>query len=156
MEGLSVTLNGDKKFEATSSESILESATKQGINLPYSCRTGRCSTCKCKVNSGKTRILSVETGLTNQEKSDGWILSCVRAAETDLVLDTDDLGNLFIPTPKTLPCRINEIQRVAPDVMRVCLRLPPTTNFEFILGHTTVRLNDPSKRREAYWARVKG
>lgn len=149
MEELSVTLNGDRKFEATSRESILESATKHGINLPYSCRTGRCSTCKCRVISGKTRVLSVETGLTSQEQSDGWILSCVRAAETDLVLDTDDLGDVCLPTPKTLPCRINEIQRVAPDVMRVCLRLPPATNFEFIAGQY-VEIIGPKGIRRSY------
>jgi len=129
-----VTLSSGKSFEAANTLSILDAAAQNHISLPYSCKTGRCSTCKCKVASGKTRPLHPETGLTEEEKGEGWILSCVRAVEANVVLEVDDLVSIDLPEHKTWPCRISEIKLLAPDVVRVLLRLPPTADFRFIPG----------------------
>jgi len=129
-----VTLKSGVTFQTDFGMSILDSAAQAHVALPYSCKTGRCSTCKCKVLSGTTTAHQPETGLTEQERAEGWILSCVRSAETDLVLEADDLGGVELPIVKTLPCRISEINRLAPDVVQVLLRLPPTADFNFIPG----------------------
>jgi CDP-4-dehydro-6-deoxyglucose reductase len=50
------------------------------------------------------------------------------------VLEVDDLGGIDLPVPKTWPCRISEIKPLAPGVVRVLLRLPPTADFRFIPG----------------------
>jgi len=75
-----------------------------------------------------------ETGLSAQELAAGWVLTCARAAETDVKLDVEDLGGIQLPQPKTLPCRIAELSRLAPDVLHVKLRLPPGATFSFIPG----------------------
>ncbi len=112
----------------------MDAASTAGIALPYSCRTGRCSTCKALVQRGQTRPLTHEMGLSLEEVEAGWILTCVRTAETDVALDIEDLGDITLPQPKTLPCRITELEKLAPDVLRVKLRLPPTSTFSFIPG----------------------
>ena len=129
-----VTLTGGKQFLAESGATILDSARESQITLPYSCRTGRCSACRCKLTSGKTQALQFESGLTDIEKNEGWILSCVRAAETDITIEVEDLGGVVLPTSKTLPCRISSIDRLATDVVCVTLRLPPTADFRSIPG----------------------
>jgi len=129
-----VTLSSGKSFQADEASSILDAAAQSLISLPYSCKTGRCSTCKCKVINGETRSLHPETGLTEQEKAEGWILSCVRTAETDVLLEVDVRSGVDLPTAKTWPCRISEIKPLAHDVVQVLLRLPPTADFRFIPG----------------------
>lgn len=129
-----IRLSNGVEFEAGSSLTLLDSAAKSGVSLPYSCKTGRCSTCKCKVLDGKTHALHPETGLTEQEKEAGWILGCVRTAETDVTIEVDDLGGVVLPAVKTLPCRISHLELLAPDVIQVKLRLPPTAEFSFIPG----------------------
>lgn len=79
-------------------------------------------------------MLAAESGLTESEKADGWILSCVRSATSDILLEVDDLGGVQLPAIRTLPARISSIERLAPDVVAVALRLPPNTSFEFIPG----------------------
>jgi len=86
------------------------------------------------VISGNTSALQEELGLTAEEKSDGWILSCVRTAESDVALEVEDLGGAVLAPAKTFPCRISRIERFAPDVVGVRLRLPPTAEFSFIPG----------------------
>ena len=129
-----VSLGSGRHFEAAPQVSIVDAALQAGITLPYSCRTGRCSTCRCKVVSGETSALSAETGLTAQEQADGWILGCVRTAITDVVLEVDTLDGLALPVARTLPCRIATSERVAPDVLRIMLRLPPSVAFAFLPG----------------------
>ena len=131
---LKITIRSGTSFVTEPGISILDAATASGISLPYSCRTGRCSTCKCKVVEGQTSALSAETGLTAEEKAVGWILGCVRTAVTDLVLEVETLDGLALPPARTLPCRIRSLERMAPDVMRILLRLPPASEFEFVPG----------------------
>lgn len=129
-----ITLSYGQRFSADPGVSILCAAERSGVVLPYSCKTGRCSSCKCKVTQGESQALQEETGLTAAEKADGWILSCVRTATSDLSLEVEDLGGVVLPAAKTVPCRISAIDRLAPDVVRVMLRMPPATEFNFIPG----------------------
>jgi len=121
-------------FEANAGSSLLDAAGAASVQFPYSCKTGRCGSCRCKVVAGHTHALLPELGLTEQEKADGWILSCARAADTDLHIEVLDLGELALPPPRTLPCKINTLQRLAPDVVGIQLRLPPSSVFEFLPG----------------------
>lgn len=129
-----VKLSSGAEFSAVAGDSLVDSALVAGVTLPHSCKTGRCSTCKCKVLQGETTALQTETGLTDAEKVEGWILSCVRSAQTDVTLEVEDLGNVVLPLSKTLPCRISSIDRLTTDVIRVMLRLPPTADFRSIPG----------------------
>lgn len=129
-----VTLTSGKTFESAQNASILDAAAQAKITFPHSCKTGRCSTCKCKVVAGETKALVAELGLTEIEKAEGWILSCARAAKTDVVLEVEDLGGVLLPEVRTLACRISCLQKLAPDVIKVVLRLPPSVAFNFIPG----------------------
>ncbi len=129
-----VTLDSGASFEAGPGVTILDAAANAGITLPYSCKTGRCSTCRSKVVEGRTAVLFPETGLLTRDLEQGWILSCARAAETDLVLEVEALAGLPLPAARTVPCRISGIERSAPDVARIRLRLPPASDFQFLPG----------------------
>lgn len=144
-----VTLSSGKSFQTSSDSTILDSATQSHISLPYSCKTGRCSTCKCKVISGETEALVAELGLTELEKSEGWILSCTRTATTDVVLELEDLGGVVLPEARTQVCRISSLDKLAPDVIRVVLRLPPKTIFNFISGQY-INVIGPGGIRRSY------
>jgi len=129
-----IRLNEGTSFNAEAGTSVLDAATAASRVIPYSCRTGRCSTCRCKVLEGETLALSTETGLTLAEQAEGWILGCVRTAITDVVLEVETLDGLALPPARTLPCRIASSERLAPDVLRILLRLPPAASLEFLPG----------------------
>lgn len=129
-----ITLNSGAHFDSESNETLLDAATRANITLAYSCRTGRCGSCKCRALNGESAALHEEQGLTEAEKSAGWILSCVRTATTDLTLVAEDFGGVTLPPIKTLPCRIHSIEKLASDIVRVILRLPPTSDLVFFPG----------------------
>ncbi|RYE79122.1 MAG: 2Fe-2S iron-sulfur cluster binding domain-containing protein [Oxalobacteraceae bacterium] len=142
-----IRLSNGSQFESEPKESVLDAAMRAGVTVSYSCRTGRCSSCKAKVQSGASVPLQEELGLSQEEKSAGWMLSCVRTAESDLALEVEDLGDVVLPAPKTLPCRIHALERLAPDVLRVVLRLPPSAMFTYYPGQYVDVLGPGGVRR---------
>jgi CDP-4-dehydro-6-deoxyglucose reductase len=121
-------------FEASKEETLLDAAIKGNANFAYSCRTGRCGVCRCRVLEGSTRLISDESGLSAEEKSQGWILSCSRAADSDLSIQHEGIGGIELPKPALFPCRVARLTLVSPAVMKVQLRLPPATAFRFVAG----------------------
>jgi CDP-4-dehydro-6-deoxyglucose reductase len=142
-----VRISSGRQFEAVSDATLLDAAQVASITLPYSCKTGRCSTCKGKVLEGTTRALHDELGLTPAEREAGWILTCVRAASTDVRLEIEDLGAMVIYPARTFACRIQSLHRLAPDVVKVLLRFPPAVAPQFHAGQYVDVIGPGSVRR---------
>jgi CDP-4-dehydro-6-deoxyglucose reductase, E3 len=133
-----------------SETSLLVEAEQAGLRPAYSCRTGRCSTCRAKVHAGETAVLHEELGLSDDERDQGWILTCVRSAVTEVEIEFDDvLPDVELPVPRTVPCRINTVEHVAPGVVKVELRLPPTQPLSFLSGQH-IEVIGPGGARRAY------
>ena len=128
-----ITMVSGKTFQANPSQSILEAAEGGGNSLPYSCRIGRCSSCRCRIE-GPTSLRFEELGLTDCERESGWKLACARVPIGDVTLDIEDLGDLDLPKSKISPVRIDELKHLTADVLKVSLRLPPKTQFKFVPG----------------------
>jgi CDP-4-dehydro-6-deoxyglucose reductase len=144
-----VTLQGGIRFTTEPGETILNAATRAGINIGYACRNGRCSTCKCTVVSGATRAVHAELGLEPNEAALGQILSCVRTAEGDVSLIADELIPFELPARQILPARIDTLVALAPDVIEVRLRLPPSARFGFLPGQY-IDVIGPGGARRSY------
>jgi CDP-4-dehydro-6-deoxyglucose reductase len=128
-----VTMLSGKAFDAQVGQSILEAAEEVGTSLPYSCRTGRCSSCKCRI-VGPTTLKFDELGLTDADKQSGWKLTCARVPTGDVKLDINDLGDIDLPKSKVVPAKIDQLTYLTDDILKLCLRLPPKAQFRFIPG----------------------
>ncbi|MBA1203215.1 phenylacetate-CoA oxygenase/reductase subunit PaaK [Pseudomonas capeferrum] len=76
---------------ARNSQSVLDAGNAVGAELPYSCKAGVCSTCKCKVIEGEVEMDS-NHALEDYEVAAGYVLSCQSYPISDkVVLDFDQL-----------------------------------------------------------------
>jgi CDP-4-dehydro-6-deoxyglucose reductase, E3 len=112
---------------------LLAAAEAASIRLPHSCRSGRCSSCKCRID-GPSVTTSDELGLSKAERSGGWSLACVRVATGSVTLSIEDLTDLKLPASRIVPSKVDSLENLSPDVLRVRLRLPPGTSFAFAPG----------------------
>ncbi len=144
-----VKLSAGTEFDVSDSVSILDGALHAGISLPYSCQTGRCNSCKCRLLGGDTISIHPEAGLSDAEKRDGWILTCARSPRSNVELHVDNLLNITLPATRTLPSKISLLQKVSTDVMRVVLRLPPSNDFEWLPGQY-IEVIGPGGIRRSY------
>lgn len=129
-----ITLSTGRSFAADPTVSILDAARAGGIVLEYSCRTGRCGICRAPVLSGETQLLRPEESLSAEDAARGLVLTCCRAATSDLALDVEPLDRLAGLEIKTMPARIVSIERLAPAIVRVVLRTPPASPMRFLAG----------------------
>ena len=75
----------EHKVSVAPGDTILQSALDQGIDLPYSCQSGLCTACRGKALSGKVK-LDEEEGLSQSERAEGYVLTCVGHPLTDDVV----------------------------------------------------------------------
>ena len=133
-------------------ETILDAALRAGLNLPHSCKGGHCSSCRALVREGQVQYPKGRPlGLFPEEERDGYALLCqAHAASDDLVIQVRDIRP---PEPEihvqSLPCRIERLQQLAPDIMAVYLKVPATERFHFIAGqYLDIML--PQNRRRSF------
>jgi len=73
---------------------ILQSAEEQGVDLPFSCRNGACTTCAVRVISGDLRQPEA-MGLSPELRARGYALLCVSYPCSELVVETQDEDEVY-------------------------------------------------------------
>jgi ring-1,2-phenylacetyl-CoA epoxidase subunit PaaE len=89
---ITITVDDDETtFEMSQKQTILEAALKQGIDAPYSCQGGICSSCLARVKSG-TAEMKKNSILTDKEIAEGLVLTCqAHPTSAEIVVDYDDV-----------------------------------------------------------------
>ena len=122
-------------FEVEEGEAVLTAALRQGVMLPYGCKNGACGSCKGKIVSG-----AVDYGhyharvLTEAERAHGKALFCQAKPLGELVIECRTIGAAKDVAVRLLPCRVQQLEKVADDVMIVRLKLPANERLQFLAG----------------------
>jgi CDP-4-dehydro-6-deoxyglucose reductase len=137
-----------RNFEVLPGEAILAAGIRQGIGLPYGCKDGACGSCKCKKISGTVvHGTHQEKALSAAEEAAGYVLTCCGVPQSDVVLESRQVTEAGAFPIKKMPVRVNEMQKVSPDVIRLVLQLPANDNFQFHAGqYVEFLLRDGARR----------
>ncbi|MFB2892254.1 ferredoxin--nitrite reductase [Aerosakkonemataceae cyanobacterium BLCC-F50] len=76
-----------KEVNASSEQFILEVAEAEGVEIPSSCRSGNCGTCKQKLLLGGVEYEGEPNALSDSEKEQGFILTCISHPVGRVVID---------------------------------------------------------------------
>ena len=129
-----IKLKNSKTFICPQDLTIFEAAKSNNIILEHSCLSSRCRSCLVKVLSGNTINKEEELVLTEEDKNANFVLSCNAKPLSDIELDIEDLGEIKLFDKKIIPSKISVIEKLTDDVIKVVLRLPPNSNFNFNSG----------------------
>ena len=142
----SVKLRDNTVFQCSTEETIFQGAQNAGVYLEHSCLTARCSSCKTRVINGEVTNVQDEFVLTSAERDGGFVLSCNAKPSSDLVLDLENLSRYGIPAPKTIPAKIDRLEFLNDDVVRVVFRTPPAQKLSYLAGQYVNLIKGTVKR----------
>jgi len=135
------------EFSVEDDESVLEAALRQGIGLPYGCRNGACGKCAGELISGKVSYARELSSLALEQRQLGKTLFCQACPQSDLEIKVREIiSNRDIET-KILPCRVESMQLLTHDIMKLELKLPETERLQFLAGQYIEFLLKDGKRR---------
>src|SRR5207247_11054209 len=123
-------------YEVDEGKPVLQAGLDAGYMLPYSGRAGVCRTCRGTIVEGSVDYGAVHaTYLPDTDKAKGYALLCQAKPLSDLVVEVHELAGMAGIRPRKIPCRVEKIERPAPDVAILAVRLATDENFRFLAGH---------------------
>jgi len=135
-------------FTPEADETILEAALRQGFTLPYGCRNGACGSCKGKVVAGQVDYGDHQPNtLTDEEKAQGLALFCCAKPLSDVTIECREVGVAKDIQIKTIPCRVQKLEKISDDVALLSLKLPASERMQFLAGQYIDILLKDGKRR---------
>jgi CDP-4-dehydro-6-deoxyglucose reductase len=136
------------EFTANEKETVLAAALRQGVTLAYSCRNGDCGTCKGKLISGKVDYGTYnEKAMSAEERRAGAALFCQAVPLSDLVIEVREISAAEGIPIRIMPCRVMKLDRLAPDVMQLSLKLAEGQRLQFLAGQYIDILLSGNQRR---------
>lgn len=122
-------------FTVNEGETVLDAALREGLIIAYGCRNGACGSCKGKLLEGELDYGQYqEHALPDAEKAAGFALFCQAQPLSDLVISTREVEGAKGIEIRKLPARVHQMERLAPDVMALKLRLPANDRLQFLAG----------------------
>ena len=141
-------ITSDAVFTVNEGESVLNAALRQGVMLPYSCKNGTCGSCKGHLESGEVHYpFHPPLALSREEIGEGCALLCQAEPTGDLVIRAREIEAVRDIHVRKMPARVIEKKLLAPDVMRIRIKLPAAQRLQFLAGQYLEILLEDGKRR---------
>lgn len=141
-------LPSGKQFQAEPGEFVLDAGLRAGIVLPYGCKNGACGSCRARVTQGEIdQAPHQPQALRREDARQGHALLCCASACTDLTIEARVVSAAGDIPVRKMPCRINVIEPLAPDVMRLLLQQPANERLQYLAGqYIELILKDGTRR----------
>jgi NAD(P)H-flavin reductase/ferredoxin len=137
----------DIAFSCEQAITVLDGALAAGYEIPYSCRTGICGSCRGQVVSGEVKG-GTGPGLSEEELRDGQVLLCQAKPCSDLTVAVREIHKRDKSAIKTVNAKVYRMTRAASDVTILQLRFPAGIKVKFKAGqYLSVKLPDGSFRQ---------
>ncbi|PVV05812.1 MAG: CDP-6-deoxy-delta-3,4-glucoseen reductase [gamma proteobacterium symbiont of Ctena orbiculata] len=134
------------EFSVESGETILDAAIRQGINLPYGCRNGFCGDCLATLATGQVDYPNgIPPVMVDDQNGECYI--CQATPTTHITIEVKEIAQSKDIPIRTMPCKIDRIERLNDDVIRLYLKLPEGERLQFLAGqYLNFVLQDGTKR----------
>jgi len=141
---------GNRTVAVREGETLLDAGLRAAVALPFECRSGGCGVCKAALLNGQIDYgVYQKSALSDEERSRGRFLLCCATALTDVEAEYQE-GAAVRELP-VYTAQVESLERLAPDVMLVGLRLPPGRSIEFEAGqYINILLDDGDRRSYSF------
>jgi CDP-4-dehydro-6-deoxyglucose reductase, E3 len=125
----------DRTLSVRCGETILSAALANGYPLAHNCKSGVCGSCKAKITKGVVEHGGAGfRGISEKEQSEGFALLC-QAKPLSAVTVVCQVVQAVEGVPiRRVACRVQELDLLADDVMRIRLKTPAKDPVNYLPG----------------------
>lgn len=143
----------DIRLSIQSGQNLLDVLKDNAIPISYSCMSGRCGTCRCKVIKGAVQHSGPEAGRPQLE-ADPYILACQSVLTESCTIEIPDMDEVVTHPAKIIKGTVVAIEELTHDIRRV--RVRPAKPLEFSPGQYATLQFTPDHIRPYSWAGLPG
>lgn len=124
---------GGERLIVEAHQTLLGAALQHSIPVTFSCQHGSCGACRAVLVSGQIEYLRQTQSITPMEQAQNIILLCLAQPRSDIELravQSLPQGNL----PKHYTAKVTSLERMAPEIMKVMLKLPEGESLSYKPG----------------------
>lgn len=122
VEPLNIRLNVD------SGSNLLDVLRANQLPISYSCMSGRCETCRCRVVSGQVRNSGPEAGRPHASKDD-YVLACQSVLIDNCVIELPDVDEVVVHVARIVKGTVTAIEEATHDIRRLRVKLAKPMGF---------------------------
>ena len=139
----------DIRLDIQSGQNLLDVLRSHAVPISYSCMSGRCGTCRCKVVKGEVRHSGPETGRPRMDAADH-VLACQSVLTDSCTIEIPDMSEVIVHPAKIIKGTVVAIEELTHDIRR--LRLKPAKAMAFSPGQYASLQFTPDHVRPYSWA----
>ena len=122
-------------IKCSGSESVVDAAYRQGINIPMDCREGACAACKCRVESGSYALGEyIDDALSEDEAARGYALACQMRPTSDCVVRIPADSSVCKTRQESYTAHIREVRRLSDSTFSLVLQGETLQKLLFLPG----------------------
>ena len=118
----------NRRLSVTSGSNLLEVLRANDMPISYSCMSGRCGTCRCKVLSGRMLNGGPEAGRAHAGEDDH-VLACQTILTDDCTIELPDVDEVVVHPARILKATLVSTELVTHDIRRIRLKLAKPLAF---------------------------
>jgi ferredoxin-NAD(P)+ reductase (naphthalene dioxygenase ferredoxin-specific) len=122
VEPLNVRLNVD------SGSNLLDVLRSHQLPISYSCMSGRCGTCRCRVTSGQVRNSGPEAGRPQAGKDD-YVLACQAVLTDNCSIELSEVDEVVVHAARIVKGTVTAIESATHDIRRIRVKLAKPIEF---------------------------
>jgi ferredoxin-NAD(P)+ reductase (naphthalene dioxygenase ferredoxin-specific) len=117
-----------RSFAVKAGDNLLEVLQANGVPVSYSCRAGRCGTCRCKLVEGKVLESAGDAKLTNPGGG-SHVLACMSVLTESCVVEIPEPDEIVAHPARILKASVVAIEDLTHDIKRLVLKSPKPLSF---------------------------
>ena len=137
------------RLNIQSGQNLLDVLRENAVPISYSCMSGRCGTCRCKVTQGQVQHSGPENGRPEMDQ-DAYVLACQSVLTDSCTIEIPDMDEVVVHPAKIIKGTVLAIEELTHDIRR--LRIKPAKPMAFSPGQYATLQFTPDHIRPYSWA----
>jgi len=130
-------------------QNLLDVLRANAVPISYSCMSGRCGTCRCKVSQGEVRHSGPEVGRPGTDR-DSYVLACQSVLTQSCTIEIPDMDEVILHPARIIKGTVISVEPVTHDIRRVLVK--PAKPLMFSPGQYALLQFTPDHIRPYSWA----